>query len=371
MSDPAGRPARRTRIAATLALVPGLRPSIARAWVSEATPDRDSDPSQRHRRNLLRLLLAFTVLFGAVFTAINFSAGKYALMTIEIVISLFAIWLLSVVPRTPYLKRWSLIYLITLYSGTMYAFASPSTSITVFSWVLVMPVLAHLLLGRWVGGLFSAFYLVMSAAIFLWRFGTEGVLGTPGAVANVVTVTSCSYLFSHVYEASREQAERQLSEMALTDSLTGLANRAQLERRHARALAQRDLPLSLLMIDLDYFKRINDAHGHDTGDAVLRDVADIMREDIRKADVACRLGGEEFCLLLPNTDADHAEQLAERLRARIEAMRCTHRDIVLRLTASIGVATATGDADKLDSLLHAADKNLYRAKLAGRNRIAC
>jgi diguanylate cyclase (GGDEF)-like protein len=333
-------------------------------------PAQHSHLAQEHRRNLLRLLLAFTVLFGAVFIVINFIAGKYLLMSVEVAVSLFALWLLPVVKRTPHLRRWSLVYLITLYTGIMYAFAAPTTAISVFSWILVLPVLAHLLLGRMLGGICSAVYLAISAAIFLWRFGAEEILGTPGSIANVVTVTACSYLFSHVYEASRERAESQLSQMALTDSLTGLANRSQLEQSFERALLQRDLPLSLVMIDLDYFKRINDDHGHATGDAVLRAVAEAMHHHIRQTDLACRLGGEEFCLLLPNTDLDHARQMAERLRQGIEALHFHHGDIVLRLTASSGLATATEATAELDPLLHIADQHLYKAKLGGRNRVA-
>ncbi|MES1930596.1 diguanylate cyclase [Salinisphaera dokdonensis CL-ES53] len=335
--------------------------------MNQGTPEGDSDLSQRHRRELLRLLLWFTVLFSVGFIAINFSVGKYGLMAIEIAVAVFAVWLLTILPRTPNLRRWALVYMVTLLSGTMFAFASPATSITVFSWILVMPVLTHLLLGRWLGGVLSLFYLVLSASIFCWRFGTTQLMDTPGSIANIVTVTACAYLFSHVYEASRERAEQQLSVMALTDSLTGLANRTQLEQSFSRAVLQRQLPLSLVMIDLDYFKRINDEHGHATGDAVLRIIAQAMREHIRESDLACRLGGEEFCLLLPSTNPQRARRLADRLREDIETLECRHEDAVLKLTASIGVATASNPTDGLDPMLHVADQNLYRAKFAGRN----
>ena len=360
------------RLAATLALVPGpLRNAALGKAMNRRSPARGSDVSQQHRRGLLRVLLLFTILFGVAYIAINFTVGKYGLMTAEIIVSLFAAWMLTIVSRTPNLRRWTLIYLVTLLTGTMYSFASPTTSITVFSWVLVMPVLCHLLLGRWLGGLLALVYLAFSASIFFWRFGTTQLLDTPGSIANIVTVTVCAYLFSHVYEASREQAETQLSTLALTDSLTGLANRSQLEQSFDRAVLQRQLPLSVVMVDLDFFKRVNDEYGHATGDAVLRTVAQAMREHVRRSDMASRLGGEEFCLLLPNTDLARAEELTERLRTAIENLDFCHDHVVLSLTASFGIATTREPDEKLDSMLHLADQNLYKAKLSGRNQVVC
>lgn len=339
--------------------------------MNRASPDQGMPLSHRHRRKLLRLLLLFTAFFGVIFVVVNFFAERYWLMTIELGLTLVVLALLPIVQSTYRLRHWCLFYLVALYAATIYALASPTTSITVFAWVMVMPVTAHLLLGRWWGGLFSAFYLVVAIGLFLWRFGTDVVVSSPGATANVLAVTAWSYMFSHFYEASRESAEHQLSQQALTDSLTGLANRTRLEQAFQRAANEGALPLSVLMLDLDHFKRINDEHGHATGDAVLRQVAETLREQSRRDDIACRLGGEEFCLLLPRTDADHAHSMAERLREAIEAVRCRHSDAVIALTASIGVASAITPGEQLDPMLHAADEKLYEAKFAGRNRVVC
>lgn len=333
-------------------------------------PPDGSHLSQQHRRDLLRVLLAFTAVFGSVFVVLNFIDGKYGLLGVVAATVLFALALLRIVRRTPHLRRWSLTYLIVLHTGTLFGFMSPQTSITIFTWILVMPVLAHLLLGRWLGGLMSLFYVGVSTAIFFWRFGDAPSVGTPGSVANLATAVACSFVFSHVYEASRELAERQLSQMALTDPLTGLANRAQLEQVFSRVVQQRALPVTLVMIDLDYFKRINDEYGHDTGDAVLREIATTLRAHVRQADLACRLGGEEFCLLLPATQLRAAQQTAERLRAAIEALECRHCGAVLRLTASAGVASTASAATTLETLLRTADQHLYKAKQTGRNRVA-
>lgn len=332
-------------------------------------PDHRASMAQAHRRRLLRLLLGFTVFFGVIFIVINLLSGDYAVMAIEIVVTGFALSLLFIVARTPHLHRWSLIYLITLYSGTMYALTNATTSITVFSWVMVMPMVAHLLLGRILGGVISVFYVALAGLIFVWRFGASTVFDSPGAIADIATVTACSFLFSHVYESSREQSESQLSEMALTDSLTGLPNRTRLERYFEHTHRHQRPPLSLAMIDLDYFKRINDENGHDAGDAALRGVARAMRKQLKPGHLLCRLGGEEFCLLMPTTDAERAREISEQFRATIEQLACRHRDVTLVLTASIGIATTTDNRPLLAPLLHISDQNLYAAKQQGRNRV--
>ena len=166
-----------------------------------------------------------------------------------------------------------------------------------------------------------------------------------------------------------ELRNRRLAELATTDPLTGLCNRRRFLEALAAALraAQRHRgPTSILILDVDHFKAYNDAHGHPAGDEALRVVAGVLRGCRRPEDVPARLGGEEFVVLLPATDATDAAVVAERLRAEIESAPWTLR----RVTASVGVATG-GDAGvaDLDALIAAADRALYRAKREGRNRV--
>jgi diguanylate cyclase (GGDEF)-like protein/PAS domain S-box-containing protein len=158
------------------------------------------------------------------------------------------------------------------------------------------------------------------------------------------------------------------SRHAQTDFLTGLANRREFERQGRRlaTIAQRhQQPLGLIMLDIDHFKAINDGWGHQTGDTVLAEVAGAVHEGARDADLAGRWGGEEFAILLPETDASGAAILAERLRSAIAG-----RDFGFGrpVTASLGVAELTGSQD-LKALQEAADRALYQAKEAGRNRV--
>lgn len=171
--------------------------------------------------------------------------------------------------------------------------------------------------------------------------------------------------------------ERELVRLATTDALTQANN-----RRHALELLRHELvrqqrtgrPLAVLVLDLDFFKAVNDSHGHAVGDAVLIGVCDACREALRAMDVFGRLGGEEFVVVLPETDAAQAFASAERLRARVAALEIPAPGATVRITVSIGYAIASGKTTDVDAcltrLLSQADAALYQAKSTGRNRCA-
>lgn len=159
--------------------------------------------------------------------------------------------------------------------------------------------------------------------------------------------------------------------LARTDSLTGLLNRRGLEEHALREIKRsrrHRTPLTVLAMDLDHFKSINDRYGHETGDAVLCSVAKALAAAMRSYDVAARLGGEEFIALLVDTNAQNAATTAERLRSTFEALDVYADSQRLKFTASFGIAMFQPD-DTLESVLRRADQALYAAKLAGRNRV--
>jgi two-component system, cell cycle response regulator len=175
--------------------------------------------------------------------------------------------------------------------------------------------------------------------------------------------------------ADRLRDTVQLSlEMAVMDPLTNLHNRRYFEAHGASALeqaVQRDRPLSLLILDIDHFKMINDNWGHDAGDEVLREFAHRVRKNLRGIDLPCRLGGEEFVVVMPDTGMAIATVVAERVRRRIErdAFLVGGGEGAISVTVSIGAASLGGPEETLSSLLKRADKALYRAKKDGRNRV--
>ena len=169
------------------------------------------------------------------------------------------------------------------------------------------------------------------------------------------------------------RVREELRERATHDPLTGLLNRGAILDFLNRELSRCDrdgTPLSLVMVDIDHFKDINDAHGHPVGDVVLRDLSATMRGSVRRYDGVGRYGGEEFLLVLPGAQSTGASIQAERLRSRIESHPIETDSGVVAVTASVGVATWDASAPvSLDCLLKAADDALYRAKDGGRNRV--
>lgn len=165
------------------------------------------------------------------------------------------------------------------------------------------------------------------------------------------------------------QSNQRLQELALTDVLTGLPNRRSAVDRLEQewALASRsNRPVCCMMVDIDHFKNINDNYGHAFGDDALRSVASSLRLAARKEDVVCRLGGEEFLVICPDTDDKAGFYYAERLRQQVAATEIKRLDTVVKITVSIGVADNIGKANP-DALLHESDQRLYAAKAAGRN----
>lgn len=178
---------------------------------------------------------------------------------------------------------------------------------------------------------------------------------------------------THTDITERKKLEIELEKNAKTDFLTGLFN-----RRHFMELANQELnrairfdnPMSILMVDLDNFKRINDTYGHQTGDLVLKKFSAVCRQAFREIDILGRMGGEEFAILLPETSGAQAFEAAERLRSRIESTRISiEHHAAIEFTVSVGVASVVSKDDTLDALLSQADDALYKAKNAGRNQV--
>ena len=210
---------------------------------------------------------------------------------------------------------------------------------------------------------------------------TSALLGFPVSVATPMPVIiACLPILmvypiaisAAAYSLARKvgQQNKRLEELGRTDILTGLAN-----RRHCFAAAEAELarhrrtrrPAALVILDIDHFKTINDEHGHPAGDAVLCSVAASLRACCRAIDTPARYGGDEFMLILPETDLRGAEELAERIRAHMESP-AIDRAPGLRCTVSLGAAEASADIADVDAWIQRADVALYRAKAGGRNR---
>ena len=184
-------------------------------------------------------------------------------------------------------------------------------------------------------------------------------------ISHANRMTSVAHELNRLNKTLREQTTR--------DSLTGLYNHLYFQEmlRHEFLLAQRhQTELSCMMLDLDLFKEVNDTCGHPFGDLVLKGTAEQILHEARTTDTVARYGGEEFAILLPNTDLDGATRIAERIRARAQEYTHQDKDVAIRVTISIGLASNRAhSAQRPEELLAFADRALYQAKKAGRNKV--
>ena len=219
------------------------------------------------------------------------------------------------------------------------------------------------------------------------RFGTHGVQAGMGASVAIllaatlgvdpaafaahpenVTIAIAALIGLAVFADGLRRAEVESRSDSNLDPLTGLLNRKALSTHFGELAKQSEMTgrsVCMVLMDLDHFKSINDEHGHARGDAVLRDAAELMRANLRTFELVYRVGGEEFLVLMPGVDRAGGRIVAERLCSALEESRCGD----LEVTASFGVAMATGAAVEFETLFDAADKALYRAKDEGRNRV--
>ncbi|QIZ76580.1 sensor domain-containing diguanylate cyclase [Ferrimonas lipolytica] len=198
-----------------------------------------------------------------------------------------------------------------------------------------------------------------------WPFSSEKLIETVAAIltAQLMLMTQLQQL---------EYRNQQVHALAITDSLTGIFNRAHFfdlaEQELVRALRTKR-PMSVIMLDVDLFKQINDTYGHDCGDRVLHQLAQVCQRALRSIDIVGRYGGEEFVFLLPETSLPDAVALAKRLKGLIAAITVEHNGELVTMTASLGVAALQPHVDTIKELINQADIALYRAKRNGRNLV--
>ena len=193
-----------------------------------------------------------------------------------------------------------------------------------------------------------------------------------GALDYITMPTRARELRARIAAALRTKQQMDaLAAQAMIDGLTGLWNRSYFDTRLLAELSlqrRTQAALSCVMADLDHFKVVNDCYGHPAGDEVIRQAARAIRQSCRREDIVCRYGGEEFAIILPNTNREGALVLAERMRGAIEGVRISYRGRELRVTCSFGVADL---ARATPDIVELADAALYQAKKSGRNRVAC
>jgi diguanylate cyclase (GGDEF)-like protein len=343
-----------------------------------------SDPSL-HRRLIMTAALLFiaTLTFG-VFAFINFDPNSYFLSSVNLIISIStALALYSlIVKKSFYFSAYFVTTLLFVFLVVFSYFAGNQSFGLI--WTICYPLFVIPILGIRNGMIMVCiFYSIIIPMAYLgigeWDYGfwdIKGLVRFTIATLGVV-YTTCFFELSanSAYKTIQEIREKEkahliaLEKLSVTDQLTGLRNRRYFDDHFAieRKRAKRyNKALSLIMIDIDHFKKINDAYGHQVGDSVLQAFSNLLQENVRPSDTISRWGGEEFIILLPSTSSENAIVVAQKIQS---AVNLYHFSEVGNLTASFGVSNVEPNSNSNRDSVNQADQALYEAKKQGRNRV--
>lgn len=341
-------------------------------------PTPDSGASARNaladadRRSLLRLVLSSTGLTLCGFAVLQLSNDNLLLALLEIAAGLLLLWAAWKIVAVQDLTPWIYLYLLPTFCFMVYIIVMPGASPTAFVWMYLVPIMSYLLLGRSAGFWLAAPFIVLAAALYIWRYAEVRTVSGMIDLGNAMLCGVLLMLFVHIYEGRRAAAQRVLERVAETDALTGVFNRGRFQQLFVQAAQQAERsqqPFCLVLLDVDHFKQVNDSWGHVVGDHALQHLCRVLQQRLRKTDHLGRLGGEEFGLLLLNTDVEAGATLVEDLREALSARPLQLKGMQVPLAATFGVAQWPVDGNDPETLYRCADQRLYRGKAYGRNRV--
>lgn len=325
---------------------------------------------QRHQARLVHIVLIMMTLYFAVIGTLNvFLFKDYDLAAMDYGGMLAVASLLIYFRRSANLRLAAWLLVITLTSIMLYFIHLTAAQAYSIIWVTLLPPIAFFLLGRQAGTWICAAVFIYVVAYFYLQLPTmTPVQLSNGSLFNIMEVLLAHWLLFRLYERSRAEAYVELERLSVTDKLTGLYNRSHLDDimqqeiiRHRR----NGQPLTVVLCDIDHFKLINDKYGHLVGDAILRDLAGLLKSNMRTTDFCGRWGGEEFLIICPDTPATAAATIIRKLQHSIRQASMTEK---IHITLSFGIASLQAHESAEDQLRRA-DNALYEAKRQGRDRM--
>jgi len=315
-----------------------------------------------------KFFLFASILILLSFSVINLLLGNIALSVFELFVASLAIITFYFVRTTSHFIYYAYFFVFMTALVLLFALLYFHSSESTFAWIGIFPILSFFLLGTRRGLQANIlFSVVLLGALILGIHGGDYPI-TSRMLVNIAGALIAFGSFTYLYERAKRDAFELVYHHSSLDELTGAGNRKlfTLLLQKEKALSQRSIrPFSLIMIDIDHFKNVNDRFGHISGDQVLIAFTNLIKANLRQSDLLFRWGGEEFIILLPGETVDEADLLAEKLRTRIE-----HHPFepLGKLTASFGVTEVLpGESD--EETIRRLDSALYRAKENGRNRV--
>ncbi|MBB1270474.1 GGDEF domain-containing protein [Shewanella sp. SR44-3] len=322
--------------------------------------------SNKLKHQLLLGMSTMTSVISGSLAFLNFSFSPHlALACFQTLFTCLSVYLIWRLRRGELTRKLIMVYLTCLSVLVLYASYSASLTSTVHLWAFVLPMMYYFLLGERSAWLFcGALFISQCINIYL---KTQAWFSPP--VVNFAMCYVLIWYISHIYDTARNRSEAALAKLALKDALTGVNNRLALKRafelESKPLVGSQDPSLSVILIDVDFFKKVNDMHGHETGDNVLIEIAKLLSSKVG-SDKVFRIGGEEFCILLPGKNLAQASLTAEKLRHSVQEQQFVFKGNTIEVTISLGVAECTFEM-LLTQVLNQADEALYRAKAQGRN----
>ncbi|MDQ7050712.1 MAG: GGDEF domain-containing protein [Enterobacterales bacterium] len=346
--------------------------------------DLEKNPFLYRRLVMTTALLVTTLFVFIAFIFINYSMGKYLLSVLDtLVVSATSVALYQLVSKKNLEFAASFVTSILFVFIVFFTYTNKNENFGII-WTLTYPLFVIPILGSRNGLLLLlVFFMIILPMAYLGIGEWDHGLWNRTAFLRYFIVVICVFFTAYFYESSSNSAYDSLIEsqkkeqdylnmlesLSVTDQLTKLNNRRyfddQFEIEHEKILRYSS-KLSLIMVDIDHFKQVNDDYGHQTGDTVLQEFSSLLLSQTRSTDLLSRWGGEEFMLLLPEIDVTSASHIAEKLRQAIEQHRFSHHK---KLTASFGVAEVEPNIDSKREAILNVDSALYQAKQEGRNRV--
>lgn len=327
------------------------------------------DHSHTLRSSVLAGLSLFLFAVALAFSWLYFNKQEIVLASLYLCFTLYSLYVYRLAAQRKHKHRHTQCYVyLMMFMICISTYLQPLAD-GLYLWTIFCPIVLYALLGLNQGRLMSGLVLLAQVISVYDDVLQVSDLNASTTMVNLILCYCGVWIVSHRYEFNRENIENSLTYLASRDALTGAHNRLSLRAayNHFEKHRSSEDSLSLLLIDLDYFKQINDQYGHDSGDKVLIETAQILANVVGE-DNLYRIGGEEFCVTLFDTDLEQAEMIGERLRGAVGTHLFHYREQTIHLTLSVGICEYQA-GDKLTDLIKLADKELYRAKHNGRNQV--
>ncbi len=321
--------------------------------------------NEQRKRILTTIVLSIATICG-FFSVINFRNGFYLLAFIEVAISGFSVALFFYIRKITEDKKFIIVssMLMTLLYILLSATASnPKMTVVNFLWFFITPSMTYAVLGKRIGFVFSLIFGITCVVLYQ--------LSDYGSSYSIYSTSACflsSWYICHTYENGNVQAMHKTEELSLRDELTKLYNRKVLKMVYDNYLRENTF-LSYIVLDIDFFKKINDNYGHDIGDMVLVFFANHLNKHFDEIGYVVRMGGEEFCVVLPKIAVNDVHTLCEKCLHDLGQTTFDCDEYHVNFTFSAGISSSPDDGHSYSELLKIADNRLYKAKEDGRNRV--